>query len=194
MANLNSLSSLEIKGYVDTHGKPVLESPRPVNCDFLRTLCRPGVVNDVVIGADGEIDFGNKTGLVRAFQPYAVTVMEYASEFQVEPTRREFFIYASPNFTDPGKLALGLWTRWFKPPSGSEEIDAFARPKYPMVGEAAVVDPQIGDDGYDDFWKFAKSKPHRHIGDPNRPIAFICLDTSICTIGETLQSGLVRTV
>lgn len=193
MASYNNLTSIPIHDYVDSHGKPVESSPRPVTCDFLKTLCRQGVVEDVVLGPDGELGYGGRTGLVRAFQPYAVTVMEYASEFQLEPTRREIFIYAPVNYTNPGALALGLWTRWFKPATNAI-VDAFARPEYPKVGEAAIVDPQIGDDGYDDFWKFVKTRPHRHIGHPDRPIAFVCLDESVCAIGETLQKGLIRTV
>ena len=184
---------LNIRGYLDQAGRPVGEAPTPVTSQFLRRLCRRGITEDLEFSPEGEQISGNGHGLVRAFQPYAVTVLEYASEFQLYPTRREIFLYAPPNYTNPGLLALGLWTRWFKP-GGNAVIDAFARQQYPQVGEAGFVDPQIGDDGYDDFWKFARTREHRHVGDPSDPVAFVCLDTSICTIGETLQDGLIRTV
>lgn len=189
-----SRPEINIKDYVDETGKPVKQSPSPVTFDFLKRLCRRGITEELKVLPSGEISFGNSKGLVRAFQPYAVTVLEYASEFQMIPTRREIFLYAPPNYTDPGKLALGLWTRWFKPGGTNELVDAFARPEYPQVGEAGIVDPCIGDDGYEDTWKFVRNKPHRFIGHPDRPIAFVCLDETICTIGETLQDGLIRTV
>ena len=190
---LRNLPAIRIKDYLDTSGKPIVEAPTIVTCDFLRNLCRQGVAEETKFSPEGDIIFGSGAALVRAFRPYAVTVLEYASEFQMIPTRREIFLYASPNYTDPGRLALGLWTRWFKP-GGNEIVDAFARPEYPKVGEAGIVDPSVDDDGFDDTWRFVQKRPHRHIGHPDRPIAFVCLDETVCTIGETLQDGLIRTV
>jgi len=133
-------------------------------------------------GKEGE---GVRTELVRAQIPWFVTLMIYHSEFDTEPTPREYYVYSPMEESEASKIAMRMWQRWEKPKKEEEFNFEDMRKSYPMVSEAILVQP-ISDADYQEHWKDVRGKKHRCAGDPNDPIVFTCLDQDVMVTKKDL--------
>ncbi len=139
---------------------------------------------------DGHAGDPIREELVRAQVPYAVTLIIYESKFQIEPTKREYFVYAPLEVQKAAEIAIRLWQRWERPPR-PEFIFEDMREVYPKVGEGVVAQP-IGDEDFAQHWKYVRTKKYKAAGHPDDPFAFTCLDQDVIAFKTSdFQQGLI---
>ena len=143
----------------------------------------------------GKFDDQGRTGdaireeLVRAQVPYIVTLLIYDSKFQIEPTKREYFVYAPLEIQKAAELAIRLWQRWERPPR-PEFLFGDMREVFPKVDDGVVGEP-ITDSVFDEHWADVRKRKHKCAGNPDDPFAFTCLDQDVMLQKLTdFQTGL----
>jgi hypothetical protein len=169
------------------------EPPRVLSATWCRKAFNKGLARV------GKFDDAGRSGdpireeLVRAQVPYAVTLLVYHSKFDIEPTRREYFVYAPLEIQKAAELALRLWKRWECPPK-PEFTFGDMRDVFPKVDDGIVAEP-ISDADYDAHWKDVINKKHRKAGKEDDPFAFTCLDTDVMVFKTAdFQKGLSVTI
>lgn len=127
--------------------------------------------------------------LVRYQIPHVVTLLVYNSKLQLEPTRREYYLYAPADFRSPAQLALLLWKRWERGPKPFE-VEYQGADWYPKIEDAMVAEP-IDDNCFAEQFKAASTRKFRAAGHPHDPFAFTCLDQDVMLFKTTdFQQGL----
>ena len=188
--DMNALMQL-----LDSEGKPIAGGlPRVLTASFCRGVFFRAVdINEVVI-EEGLQVMANREDLRRAQLPHLVTLLVYSSKFQLEPVRREYFVYAPPDIKSSVKLAMQLWKRWEKPRRAIDYLVTDMNEDFPKV-EDACVSEVIDDKFFDEMWKNVSAKAHKAAGHPADPFAFTSLDPDIMVYKFTdFQKGLAVTV
>ena len=175
----------------DHMGKP-MEAPKPgevLSATKMRSYYMQGMARV------GKFDYHGRTGdpireeIVRAQVPYIVTLVVYESKFQISPTHREYFVYATMEIQKAAELAIRLWQRWERPPR-PEFLFGDIREVFPKVDDGVVGEP-ISDSVFDEHWKDVRKRLHRCAGNPDDPFAFTCLDQDVMLQKLTdFQAGL----
>ena len=179
----------------DHMGRPMKEQkiPKKLSATWMRTAYRQGLARVGLYDADGRSGDPIREALVRAQIPYIVTLLIYGSKFEIEPTKREYFVYAPLEIQKAAELAIRLWQRWERPPRG-EFLFGDMREVYPKVDDGVVAEP-ITDAFYDEHWKDVQKRAHRAAGLPSDPFAFTCLDQDVKVFKTAdFQEGLSRTI
>jgi hypothetical protein len=105
-------------------------------------------------------------------------LLVYKSKFQMEPDKREYFVYAPPKLNSAAEFALRLWRRWEKKPfrivRDPKEVPDM-RDDWPKVSDGVVAEP-VNDKFFRESWKYVKNRRHKAAGHPDDPIAFACLE------------------
>lgn len=179
----------------DASGKPLSQTPpHPLTATFCRSVYYQGPTRHEVVQADGKFTTEVSNDLVRAQVPHIVTLIAYGSKFQLEPTLREYFVYAPMDYKSSVKLALSLWRRWEKPKRKEWETVEDLRDDYPKIEDATVSEP-IDDNFFVEMWNATKLRRHRFAGHPADPFAFTSLEQDIKVYRTTdFQKDLVVTV
>lgn len=176
-------------------GEPILTLPQPVTADFMRSCFRKQK-RELKVDVSGNVTHIVDHDLVRAQIPYLVTLYIYRSQFDTVPYEMEWFLYAPGDLRSAAVQAQTMWRRWFKParkvgaaPSGIDmEHD------YPRVAHGLLVEP-IDDNFFDESWRYAKTRPHKTAGHPDRPWLFTCLDEGFKIYRHTdRQQGLIHRI
>lgn len=178
----------------DHMGRPLKElPPRVLSASWCRKAYYKGMARV------GEFDDAGRSGdplreeLVRAQVPYVVTLLIYHSKFDIEPSKREYFVYAPLEVQKAAELALRLWKRW-ECPRRPEFTFGDMRDVFPKVDDGIVAEP-IADSDYDSHWKDVQKRAHKAAGEPGDPFAFTCLDTDVMVFKTAdFQEGLHVTI
>ena len=100
----------------DHMGRPLKEElPKVLSATWCRKAFNKGLARVGVYDDAGRSGDPIREELVRAQVPYVVTLLIYASKFEISPTRREYFVYAPLEIQKAAELALRLWRRWERP-------------------------------------------------------------------------------
>lgn len=151
---------------------------------FMRGLARVGEYDSDGISGDPI-----REKMVRAQVPYLVTLLVYSSKFQLEPTHREYFVYAPNELQRAAELAIRLWKRWEQPPRGEFTFGDMSD-VFPKIDNGVVVEP-IDDAAFAEHWKDVSKRKHQCAGNPDDPFAFTCLDRDAMLYKVTdFQAGL----
>ena len=176
----------------DHLGRPV-KAPKPgevLSATKMRTFYLKGMARVGQFDKDGRSGDSIREELVRAQVPYIVTLLVYDSKFQIEPTRREYFVYAPLEIQKAAELALRLWQRWERPPR-PEFTFGDMREVFPKVDDGIVAQPLDTDAEFDAHWKDVQPRAHKAAGNPDDPFAFTCLDQDVMLQKWTdFQAGL----
>jgi hypothetical protein len=152
--------------------------PNPLTGTFCREAHRLGPTKMNVVDPYGNAAVEVKHELVRAQQPYLVTLLITGSRFQMQSTQREYFVYAPADLASAAKLAVRLWRRWEKAPRDPDAPTLDMNDDYPKVKDAVLASP-IDDNFFKEMWRHARQRPHRTAGHPEDPFAFTCLDQDV---------------
>lgn len=178
----------------DHLGRPMKEAPpTPLSATWMRRPhylgpCRVGRYDEH--GQEGPLI---RERLIRAQIPYIVTLLVYHSKFDIQPTAREYFVYAPMEIQKAAEVAVRLWQRWERPPR-DEFLLGDMREVFPKIEDGIVAEP-IGDSDFDSHWKDVLRRKHKAAGDPLDPFAFTCLDQDVRLFKHTdFQSGLAVTI
>lgn len=163
----------------DSSGKPIKEKqPKPLTASWCRRVYYKGQARVGAYDKDGiSTSSPIKEEVVRAQIPYVVTLLVYHSKLQIEPTMREYFVYAPLEVQKAAELALRLWQRWERPPRPEFQFGDM-EDIFPKIDDGVVAEP-LQDSDYDSHWKDVQKRPHRAAGDPDDPFAFTCLDQDV---------------
>lgn len=169
-----------------------IEAPAPhavLSAKLLRKYYMMGLARVGQFDRQGKSGDNIREELVRAQIPQIVTLLIYHSKFQIEPTRREYFVYAPGELSKATELAIRLWQRWERPPR-PQFIFEDLEDVYPKIADGAVCEA-ICDSDYDAHWADVRKRAHKCAGDPNDPFAFTCLDQDVMLQKLTdFQDGL----
>lgn len=169
---------------VDNPKHGAVLSAKQMRTYYIQGMARVGKFDD-----RGQSGDPIRESLVRAQVPYIVTLLVYHSKFQIEPTHREYFIYAPMEVQKAAELALRLWQRWERPPR-PEFMFEDLREVYPKVDDGVVAEP-ISDSTFDAHWRDVSKRKNKCAGDPEYPFAFTCLDQDVMLQKVTdFQAGL----
>ncbi len=179
----------------DHMGRPMKElPPKVLSATWCRKTFNKGLARVGTYDDDGRSGDPIREALIRAQVPYVVTVLVYGSRFQIEPDKREYFVYAPKEIQKAAELAVRLWQRWERPPRTEEFIFGDMRDVYPRIDDGVVVEP-IQDSDYDAHWADVRRRAHRAAGDPSDPFAFTCLDDDVKVFKSSdFQAGLSVTI
>ena len=177
----------------DASGRPIQgPPPSPLTATFCRSAFYQGPTRHEVVGKGGLVSMEVKHDLVRAQVPHLVRLLVYGSKLQLQPTEREYFVYAPMDYKSSVRLVMRLWRRWEKP--RRVEFVGDMLDDYPKVEDAAVSEP-IDDNFFDEMWRATKQRNHRSAGHPADPFAFTCLDPGVKVFRTAdFQKDLVVTV
>ena len=130
-----------------------------------------------------------KQELVRYQQPHVVTLLIYGSKFQLEATRREYYVYAPSDYKSAVQLALILWKKWERGPMPPHVDDA--RDWWPKLEDGAVAE-EIDDATFESQWQSTLGRKFHAAGHPADPFAFTCLDQDVMLYKTSdFQDGLL---
>jgi hypothetical protein len=144
----------------DHLGRPV-EGPKrgaPLSARQMRTYYVQGMARVGKYDEHGKSGSPVREALVRAQVPYIVTLLVYHGKFQIEPTHREYFVYAPMEVQKAAELALRLWQRWERGPRPEFQFEDM-REVYPKVDDGVVGEP-ISDAMFDEHWKDVQKRAH----------------------------------
>lgn len=179
----------------DASGKK-LETPvpNPLTGTFCRSVYYQVATKVDMVNTNGSAGFTVKNELVRAQYPHLVTLLVYESKFQLQATRREYFVYAPMDLSSSAKLAVRLWRRWEKARRGPDDLILDMNEDFPKVDDGVVSEP-IDDNFFAEMWRHARQRKHKFAGDPNDPFAFTCLDQDVMVYKTSdFQTGLQVTL
>ena len=160
-----------------------------LSASILRTFYMQGMARVGKFDEFGHTGDPIREALVRSQVPYLVTLLVYHSQFDIEPVRREYCVYAPLEVQKAAELAIRLWQRWERPPR-PEFLFGDMRDVYPKVDDGVVAEP-ISDSLFDEHWKDVRKRSHKYAGNPDDPFAFTCLDQDVMLQKITdFQDGL----
>jgi hypothetical protein len=174
----------------DHMGRPWTDPlPKVLSATLMKQVYYKGPARVGLYDNDGKSGDPIREELVRAQIPYVVHLLVYNSKFEIAPTRREYYVYASMEVQKAAELALRLWQRWERPPR-PEFLFGDMREMYPKVDDGIVAIP-MADEDYASHWKDVRGRRHRAAGNPDDPFAFTCLDQDVMIYkAADFQEGL----
>lgn len=144
----------------------------------------------------GAYDSNGKSGdiireeIVRAQVPYVVSILMYRSKFEIEPTRREYCVYAPMEIQKAAEVAIRMWQRWEGPRQSDQLKFGDMNDLYPKFEDGVVAEP-IDDASYDAHWADVRRRKHRCAGNPDDPFVFTCTDQDVMLFKTAdFQTGL----
>jgi hypothetical protein len=178
----------------DHMGRPMKEAPpKMLSATWCRKAYNKGLARVGQFDENGRSGDPIRESLVRAQIPYVVTLLVYASKFEISPTRREYFLYAPMEVQKAAELGFRLWRRWERPPRPEFNFENL-EDTYPKVDDGIVAEP-IADSDYATHWKDVSKRKHKAAGDPEDPFAFTCLDSDVMVFKTAdFQEGLNVTI
>jgi hypothetical protein len=187
--NVRKKSQRNVELY-DHMGRPLKEAPpTQLTASWCQKAYHKGLARVGNYDSDGRSASGIQEELVRAQIPYVVTLLIYDSKLQIEPTHREYFVYAPLEIQKAAELALRLWQRWERPPR-PKFLFGDMREVFPKVEDGIVAEP-ISDSDFANHWKDVKPRRRKMAGHPDDPFAFTCLDPDVMVFKTSdFQDGL----
>jgi hypothetical protein len=191
MEDVRAKKSVKIYDHL---GRPWKEEiPSVKSATWMRRVYYKGPARVGRFDSDGKEGDTIREELVRAQIPYVCTLLVYESKFQIEPTRREYFVYAPLEIQKAAELALRLWQRWERPPR-PEFTFGDMREVFPKIEDGIVAEPLMDAD-FDEHWKDVRKRPHKAAGNPDDPFAFTCLDQDVKIYKHSdFQAGLITKI
>jgi len=162
---------LSVMPIYDEAGKVIAtQPPQVLSGSFCRKAFMPGLVENPIT-----LEYEEK--LVRHQMPHVVTLLIYNSKLQIQPLRREYYIYAPADHKSAVVLAIMLWKRWERGPKPFD-VEYKGADWYPKFEDGAVAEV-IDDACFEEMWRAASVRKFKAAGHPGDPFAFTCFDQDV---------------